>query len=104
MLRQKQQIAALFLLLVSGMPVLLFCYFQAEQIIIRHKVTEDLERMQLQTLRIPVSLVNWYKKNREIIVDGKMFDVKSYVITGSDAEFTGLFDSEETLLWQQVSR
>lgn len=40
----------------------------------------------------------WVKYKKEIRVDGKMFDVKSFSVENDQYYFTGLFDEEETTL------
>ncbi len=53
----------------------------------------------LHTVLIPKNELRWVKPGKEIIVDEKMFDVKS--ITETDNGFyrvTGLYDYEETSL------
>ena len=74
----------------------MFVYYQSAQWMIRHEMEEKLEQQHLQTLRIPVAEVNWYKKNKEIIVEGKLFDVKSATPDNGVIIFTGLYDDEET--------
>lgn len=59
---------------------------------------EKLEADQLQTVIIPVEHFRWYEENREIIVDGMMFDVKSIQLENDHYVVTGLFDEAETEL------
>jgi len=56
---------------------------------------EKLENEQLQTVAIPISDVKWFKENKEILVDGKLFDIKSVVFQDGIASFTGLYDDQE---------
>jgi hypothetical protein len=67
---------------------------------------ERLEQAHLQTIEIPATSVQWHEEDREIIVDGKMFDVKSYhTIAGTvNIRFTGLFDEAETELEEKLKR
>lgn len=102
MSRFKQILIALVLLLITSIPCLLFVYYQSAQWYIRHEMEEKLENEQLQTIVVPVSEVNWYKKNKEIIVGGKLFDVKSVVYHDGMARFTGLYDDQETNIKAQL--
>jgi len=63
---------------------------------------EKLENSQLQTIVIPVSDVQWYEENKEIIVGGKLFDIKSVVYQDGVASFTGLYDDQETNIKVQL--
>jgi len=57
---------------------------------------QSLEENNLTTVRIPEKEFRWYEKNREILVDGKMFDVKSIRLIADTYMVTGLFDEMET--------
>lgn len=100
--RSRKFIIALFLLITIGMPSLVFIYYQASQAYLRFEMEEELEKEKLQTVRVPAHKVVWYKKNKEIIVDGKLFDVKTQVYAEGVVEFTGLFDEKETEIAQQL--
>jgi len=102
MSRLKQIIVALVLLLITSIPCLLFVYYQSAQWYVRHEMEEKLENEQLQTIAVPVSEVKWYKENKEIIVGGKLFDVKSVVYHDGIASFTGLYDHQETNIKAQL--
>jgi hypothetical protein len=58
----------------------------------------SLEKDQVTTIRIPEKDFKWYEENREILIDGKMFDVKSIQLIEGIYEVTGLFDEMETEL------
>ena len=92
------------MLLMISMPVWLFVYWQVQQLIVQHEMEEKLEHAQLQTIRLTATAVQWHKKNKEIVIDGRLFDVKSQSISNGIATFTGLFDDEETVIRQQVNR
>lgn len=64
---------------------------------------EKLEKENIQSLRLPADKINWYKKGRELIIDGKMFDVKSMEKQGDEYIITGLFDEMETTLNNQLA-
>jgi len=102
MSRYKQTIVALVLLLITSIPCLLYVYYQSAQWYIRHEMEEKLENEQLQTIVLPVSDVKWYKANKEIIVGGKLFDVKSVAYNDGIASFMGLYDHQETNIKAQL--
>ena len=102
MSRYKQIIVSLVLLVITSVPCLLFVYFQSAQWYVQHKMEEKLENEQLQTVAIPISDVKWFKENKEIIVDGKLFDIKSVVFQDGIASFTGLYDDQEMYIKVQL--
>lgn len=59
---------------------------------------EELEREMLHTIMVPEADVHWVKYKKEIRVQEKMFDVKSFTIKNGQYIFTGLYDEEETAL------
>ena len=67
-------------------------------------MVEKLEREQLQKITLHNSSIQWYKKNKEIVINSTLFDVKSYTLGGDSTTFTGLFDEEETVLKRQVRK
>lgn len=69
---------------------------QAFQFYIRQRMETALEKETLTTISLPATEVVWYEEGREIMVEGQMFDIKSYTV--KDGVFTamGIFDEEET--------
>jgi hypothetical protein len=63
---------------------------------------EKLEKQYIQTIRVPVNEIQWYKKNKEIIISGKLFDIKSVTIKNQVALFKGIFDEKETIIKDQI--
>ena len=59
---------------------------------------EKLEESHMQIIHVNAKDLNWIKKNKEINVDGKMFDVKYFSIENNIYSLTGLFDEEESAL------
>ncbi len=102
MSRCKQIIVSLVLLVITSIPCILFVYYQSAQWYTQHEMEEKLEKEQLQTISIPVSDVKWYRENKEILVDGKLFDIKSVVYRDGIASFTGLYDNQETKIKVQI--
>lgn len=52
----------------------------------------------LHTIRVKSNGYAWLKAGKEILVSGRMFDVKKQVIDKDETIFTGLYDDEETAL------
>ncbi len=66
---------------------------------------EELESKMLHSITLNSNAIHWVKKGKEIVVDGRYFDVKSIVYTiNGTAIVTGLFDEEETALVQELQK
>jgi hypothetical protein len=87
--------AALLLVLA---PLLFFTGYLIKQKIIQHQMKEQLENASLQTVTVNKVAITWVKKNKEAIVDGKLFDVKFYTVAGNKIILRGLFDAVENKL------
>lgn len=85
-------------MLLVLLPCLYCLYFTVNDYRIWREMEEKLESNHLQTLTIPVKGFQWHERNREIVVGGKMFDVKSIQRRGNQYLVTGLFDEAETEL------
>lgn len=90
------------LLLAVVAPLLFFAGFLVKQSLIHNEMEEKLETASLQSITVNVSSVRWLKKNKEVLINGKMFDVRSYAITGNQIILKGLFDGDEDELHEQL--
>ena len=90
-----KKIFALALLFAVVAPLLFFAGYLVKQSLIQNEMEEQLETKALQTITTDLTGVQWLKKNKEVIIEGKLFDVKSYTITGNKIILTGLFDKDE---------
>jgi len=52
----------------------------------------------LQTLKIEASSLEWVKPNKEVLVNGRYFDVKQVTYQNGQALLTGYFDEKEDLM------
>jgi hypothetical protein len=90
------------LLALVMIPVFIAVFFLVQQNVIRHEMKEKLEQEALQTLRFPEKNLSWIEKGKEMIVDGKLFDVKTFKNTDGFIEVTGLFDEMELSLQHKL--
>jgi hypothetical protein len=65
---------------------------------------EELEHRHLHIITLQAEEVQWVKQGKEIWVQDKMFDIKSFREKNGQVTFTGLFDEEETALNKQVEK
>lgn len=65
----------------------------------------QLESKMLLTITLAESDIHWFKENKEILINGRMFDVKTFKKNDiGKVVITGLFDEEETLLVNEVKK
>ena len=66
---------------------------------------EELECKMLHNIILNSDEIQWTRKGKEIVIDGKLFDVKSFAQTVNGTTVVrGLFDVEETALVQQLEK
>jgi hypothetical protein len=78
------------------MPLLFISGLQVFQSLIKLRVEIALQKSELQTITLPANAVHWYEEGREILIHGKMFDIKTYSITDGIFTAQGIFDDQET--------
>ncbi|MBL0881868.1 MAG: hypothetical protein IBJ16_00730 [Chitinophagaceae bacterium] len=85
---------AIFFLWLVLLPLTGFVLFHYQQSQIRSEVKHDFKTKELSTVH--VKQLHWYKKNKEIIVNGTLFDVSS-IHKEADGTYTvkGLYDYQE---------
>ena len=94
-------ISASILLIVLLCPLLMFVSIQLRQVCIREAMMERLERESQHTVKLEKLI--WYKKDKELLIEGRLFDVKS-IQKCDDGKYLvkGLYDEEETELKKQI--
>ena len=91
------------LLIASTIPWLFVLVFHIREQVIHHRMEERLEASMIHhTVTIADNEIHWEEKDREIWVDGKLFDIKSSHSENGVTHFTGLYDDEETILKKQL--
>lgn len=98
MRRNGHYIIPLFFLLLTLTPILFMGGLQAFQFYIKQRMEASLETDALHTLTLKASEVKWYEEGREILVNGKMFDIKTYSIENGVFTAQGVFDEKETAI------
>lgn len=86
------------LFIAAAMPAGFSVIFLVKQQIIRHQMLEKMEVTILQTIRVSASEIRWIKKDKEILYNGKMFDVKTLRLENEQYIIHGLYDDDETSL------
>jgi hypothetical protein len=86
------------MLTLLAAPFLFFVCFLVQQKVQQHHMLEKLEHASLQTISINQADVIWVKKNKEVLINGELFDVKSYSLHNDKVILIGLYDKEEDAL------
>jgi hypothetical protein len=86
------------------MPLIFSAIFLIKLKITQYRAEEKLEQSVLQTLVLTEDKFKWLRKNKEISIDGKLFDIKSFSEKNGEYIFKGIFDEEETALAQILSK
>lgn len=92
----------IFLLLLVAVPLFFSIGFIIKQKTIQVEMKQQLKTALLQTIMVPARDVKWIKKDKEILVNGQMFDVKTSVKSGKNIVFTGLYDKDEQKLHENL--
>ena len=103
MYKTSKKITASGFLFLLALPLLLSLCFFIRQKVIQHEVHERLEKTMLQKITIPLHKLHWVEKEKEVLIDGELFDVKSYQVSGNQVHLTGLFDIAEKELVKQLT-
>jgi len=104
MLTKKKQITVLGLLLLVALPLLFSAGILLKQQLLQHQRMQRFKTELLETVTVNAGNIVWVKAGKEIKIDGKLFDVKSFKVIGANIIFTGFFDHKEDQLVQQISK
>lgn len=97
----RNKITAFVFLLIVALPVFLSLQFILEQKLIQEEVEEKMEKAALISVSIPVTELVWVKRGKEVLLNGRLFDIKSFNIENNQITLTGCFDDKETELVEQ---
>jgi hypothetical protein len=103
-MKNQKKITAFIFILTGFLPVLFTLTFLFRQQLIRHEMKEKLEKESVCIIAVPVENVVWFKYKKEIIIDGRMFDVKSFSSANGIVIFKGLYDDDETALVEYLEK
>ncbi|HRI23693.1 MAG TPA: hypothetical protein PLZ45_03400 [Ferruginibacter sp.] len=91
----KRKITALGFLLLVLMPLFFSAGIMLKQKVMQLHRRARFEKESLEIIVLPAEKIHWIKRGKELIVDGKLFDVKSFSTQNGTTSFTGFFDGEE---------
>lgn len=96
MRKKGHYIIPIFFLLLTLAPLLFMGSLQVFQFYIKERMEASLERDALQSIALQENEVIWYEEDKELLINGQLFDVKSYSITNGTLTAQGVFDEQET--------
>jgi hypothetical protein len=100
----NKRFAALIICVAAAVPMFLSAFFLGGRTALRYTMQEKMQTAELVSLEIPGSAILWMDEGKELLIDGRMFDVRSIRYAGDTCLLTGLFDEDETTLYAQLSR
>ncbi|HQW82917.1 MAG TPA: hypothetical protein PK987_00565 [Ferruginibacter sp.] len=98
----KKQTTALGFILLTALPLFFAAGIFIKQTILHQQRRVRFKTEKIETIRLSVSEIVWVKKGKEILHEGKLFDVKSFKTSGTIAEFTGFYDLKEDKLVKKL--
>lgn len=100
----RKYLTVFILLSLTAMPAMMAIRFVVSSQIAEHKIIEALEKGSYQVLTFKAQQIQWIEEGKELLVDGKLFDVKDCRQNDGNIEVTGLFDKEEDDLQEKYKR
>ncbi len=98
----QKKITASGLLLLVAIPILFSASLLVKQKILHYQRDQKFNKEVLQTVVVSADAIYWVKTGKEILLDGKLFDVKSFTTTGKKISLLGFFDHKEDTLVQEI--
>lgn len=89
---------------VLSMPFIISSALQCFQLYLHASVEMRMEEKESSHFSFPLTQIRWVKQEKEFIVNGKFYDIKTYSVTNNILYATGFCDTEETaasafMLW-----
>lgn len=99
----RRYFTAIVLLCLVALPALLAVKFIIDTHVAELKIAEQLEVAKCCTCSFSKQQIQWVKKGKELLVNGKLFDVKKFTESTDSLTVTGLFDNEEDALQEKYA-
>ncbi len=99
----RKTIIAFILSCTILIPVLFSGGLQLFQQYTKHRAFQRLKSNDLITISFPLRKVKWMEEGREIMVDGKMFDIKFYCEKEGSLIAIGVYDEKETRIMELLN-
>lgn len=90
-------------MIVMLSPLLCYFTFLYQQKLVRHAMSQHLQHEKLATVKVEKSKVIWINHNKEVIINGKLFDIRHVKAEGEYLILYGLFDHEEDIVQMKLN-
>lgn len=100
----QKRITAIGFMLLLAIPICLSVLFSVKQKVLQSTIQARFGKELIQTITISKKNLTWVKKEKEIIVEGKYFDVMNYTTSGDDVVLTGFYDNKEDNLVKEIKK
>lgn len=100
----RKKIIALGLVLLFAIPLMFSVIILLQQKAVQIKSYAKFKTEKVETISVLKHNLVWVKKGKEVIIDGKYFDVKSFNIAGDKVLLTGYYDHKEDKLVNQIKK
>lgn len=100
---QKKIITLGFVLLLA-IPLFFSVMIILEQKVVQLKRHTEFKTKKIETVSVLKQNMVWAKIGKEVIIDGKYFDVKSFNTNGDKVLLTGYYDHKEDKLVNQIKK
>ncbi|MEP7237344.1 MAG: hypothetical protein ABI685_05755 [Ferruginibacter sp.] len=90
------------LLLLVALPLVISVCIFFKQTTLQNQRKQRFETEELQTITVSSEKINWIKHEKEIAIDGKLFDVESFKTSGNNTIFIGFYDNKEDKLVKHI--
>ncbi len=98
-----RKLIALSLLILVAFPLISSLLFYIKEQSIHAEIKKAFKQKELSTIR--VTKLKWYEEDKEIIVNGKLFDVSSVSLQPDGSYIVkGLFDHQEQELYALMDK
>jgi hypothetical protein len=99
----RKKILSILFLSVFTVPLISMIAYLASAKINAHLMEEKLEQSSLQTIYVSANKLIWLKKGKEVLINGKLFDIKSSENNNGEIKLTGLFDTAEDAIVKKIA-
>jgi hypothetical protein len=102
--KDLKKISAVFLLLLTALPSFYSLSLQIRQKAVHRQMKKELEEKMLCRINLAGRNYYWIEDQKEINIDGRLFDIKRVIRGNGNISVIGLYDQEETALVQQLEK
>lgn len=98
-----KKLTAGFLLMAAMLPLVNSAWLVIAGVINKIQMEEQIENSCLQTIETDIHKITWVEQDKEVLIDGKLFDVKSSRQYGEKVLLIGIFDTVEDEITAQLA-